>query len=133
MTVATRPASFTMRSMAAIAGILLMAGSAYGLYLFMELAHFVARRSGTSVSFWSGYILIGLSLLSAAVAGMSLMISAWRARSRNLIPGPTLYLFGLFVATLSVQSALVSAQPVWLVGAVCGFGLLWLEYRSELI
>lgn len=79
------------------------------------------------------YVLIGLILGSFVVAGLSMIWSAVRARRRDLVPGPTLYILGMALVMLGMEQVVLGS---WITGAVLiaiGGAIGVLEYRSDVL
>lgn len=70
---------------------------------------------------------------SLVVAALALLRGAWRARRRDLVPGPTLYVAGACLVTIGLfmleAGALVPSALTVLLGAT----LIAAEYRSDII
>ncbi|MEL6870833.1 MAG: hypothetical protein AAFO81_13620 [Pseudomonadota bacterium] len=128
-----RQTSGTRRYVLAVIGCVLTMASAYGLYVFAQLVGFVADDAGSGNNLWVDYGLVGASLALVGVAGLSLLWSALRGRHRDVVPGPTLYLLGLFLAALSLQAALISSAALAWLGVAAGGALIVFEYRSDFI
>lgn len=79
------------------------------------------------------YILIGLILGAFVVAGASMIWSAVRARRRDLVPGPTLYILGTALVMLGMEQVVLGT---WINGVVLiaiGAAIGILEYRSDVL
>ncbi|MEM7610779.1 MAG: hypothetical protein AAF270_03825 [Pseudomonadota bacterium] len=111
-------------------GVVLACASALGLFAFASIMLFIADAN-VSTQVWLDYGLLLLSLVCALVAGISMIWSWIKDRQRDVVPGPTLYLLGLFILALSLQALLTSVGWLPVLGVVAGLAVIAFEYRSE--
>ena len=116
----------------ALLGIAVTVTAGYALWVYARLVVFVTDAAGSD-SLSLDYLPLGLAIVCALVAGLSLFLSALQGRQRNLIPGPTLYLLGLFLCVVAVQVGLTTSTPLALVGVRAGLGLIVREYRLDVL
>ena len=124
---ATRAFRATLLS---LLGVVLACASALGLFAFASIMLFIADAN-VSTQVWLDYGLLLLSLVCALVAGISMIWSWIKDRQRDVVPGPTLYLLGLFILALSLQALLTSVGWLPVLGVVAGLAVIAFEYRSE--
>lgn len=77
--------------------------------------------------------LLAVVALSVLMLSINLLSAAWRGRSRNIIPGPTLYLFGVTLIILGMFQLAAGAMTSALILAFIGAIAMWLEVQFEFI
>ena len=129
-----RKASKTSRLIVAALGAVL---SIAGIASIAALVHILSATSADGGLTVSGlridYLLIGLILGAFVIAGVSMIWSAARARRRDLVPGPTLYILSMALIMLGMQQVVLGT---WINGAVLiviGAGIGFLEHRSDVL
>ncbi|MEL7310979.1 MAG: hypothetical protein AAFN07_05690 [Pseudomonadota bacterium] len=120
------------RPFVALLGLVLALVAGYGLWSYIQLVAFVIDAAGSG-SLSLDYLPLGLAIGCTLVAGLSLLVSAINGRSRNLVPGPTLYLLGLSIAVVAIQVWLTTGDPISLLGLLVGAVLIVLEYRLDVL
>jgi hypothetical protein len=118
--------------MLALFGLMLVTASLVGLWIYVRLVNFVVASAEDSSIAWD-YLPLGIAILCALVAGYSLFRSALSGRTRDMIPGPTLYLLGACIMIIAVQAWLASGSAVFLAGVLLGLALMVLEYRLDVL
>lgn len=117
----------------AAAGILFTGGGAVLLYVVARLLSAGLESfefSGHDQLFWA---LCGVVALCLLMLGVNFVSAAWRRRSHNIVPGPTLYLLGVTLVILAMFMAVGGAWPAAFALALAGIASMRLEYRSEFI
>ena len=114
-----------------IVGGTFLVAAGVGLAGFFKLVASVSQSAGAGPGFWLDYVLIGVALAALAFAGCSIFVSWMRGRTRNVVPGPALYLLGLATAILGGEAAILGDWPVGLGLLIAGLAIIWAEYRSD--
>ena len=118
------------RALMPVCGLLLVGAAVIGLVSFVALLAYISDgRPGARI--WLDYGLVGLSLVCVLIAGVSLVWSWFTDRERDVIPGPTLYLLGLFLVMIGVQVMLLGEPLIGLVGLAIGAAIMFAAYRSD--
>lgn len=120
------------RPLVGLSGLVLTGAGLYGLWVFGKLVGFIVSATDSAELGWD-YVPLGLALICVVAAGLSLCWSAWHGRDRDLIPGPTLYLLGLFLIVLAVQAWMVSGSALYLTLIIAGLGLIVMEYQLDVL
>lgn len=126
-----RPNGF-MRVLMPVLGVLLSVAAAFGLVSFVSLLLYVGDGQFV-LPILLDFGLVALCLICVLVAGLSLIWSSFSGRSRDLIPGATLYLLGLFLLMLGVQAMLVPGGLIGIVAVVIGALIIIAEYRLDVL
>ena len=118
------------RALMPVCGLLLVGAAVIGLVSFVALLAYISDgRPGARI--WLDYGLVGLSLVCVLIAGVSLVWSWFTDRERDVIPGPTLYLLGLFLVMIGVQVMLLGEPLIGLFGLAIGAAIMFAAYRSD--
>lgn len=129
----THGASTGLRLIMAGTGMLFIGGSVVLLYAVARLLTSGLESfemSGHDQLFW---VLCGVVALCLLMLGVNFVSAAWRRRSHNIVPGPTLYLLGVTLVILGMFMAVGGAWLSALALIIAGTGCMRLEYRSEFI
>lgn len=126
MTIATTPRRWWMP----VAGLILLVAALVGLLSLVKLLAMLIEAD-IADRMWLNYALIGLALASLGFAGLSLLVSWFTRRRRDVVPGPALYLFGSAMVMLGGQAAVLGQTLVGAIGVLVGFAVIWIEYRSD--
>lgn len=118
------------RALLPIFGLLLCGAAVVGLVSFTALLIYISDGD-IGVRIWLDYGLVGLCLVCVLIAGISMVWSWFSDRERDVIPGPTLYLLGLFVVMIGVQVMLLGELLFGIAGIAVGAVIMYAEYRSD--
>ncbi len=77
--------------------------------------------------------LLGVVALCFISTGISLLIAAWKQKTHDVVPGPTIYILGVSLVATAMLFFSVSAYLTSALLAVAGFYAMWIEYRSAFI
>ncbi|MEO1575762.1 MAG: hypothetical protein AAFU65_12490 [Pseudomonadota bacterium] len=108
-------------------GALLLAGAVQALLSVQRAAELFSSRDTMFVLTWCVFA------ASVVAAGVSLLWSAWRARARNLVPGPTLYVGGVSLMVIAMFLVAAGAPGPAAAAAVVATALMMTEYFSETV
>lgn len=130
--------SASLRWLSGVGGILALAGGLLGLVIVTRLlaADFAPIDGGVKAyltTFVIYHALWWCFFVSLSIVGLSLLHAAFRGRTSNLVPGPTLYVLG---ATLIVNGffLLMFGAAGWAGLAVfAGAIFMYLEHQTVLI
>ncbi|MEM7763980.1 MAG: hypothetical protein AAF290_07845 [Pseudomonadota bacterium] len=126
MTTVTTPSRWWMP----VAGLILLIAAFVGLLALVKLLAMLIDAD-IADRMWLNYALIGLALASLGFAGVSLIVSWFTRRRRDVVPGPALYLFGIAMVMLGGQAAVLGQTLVGVIGVLVGCSVIWIEYRSD--
>lgn len=110
-----------------VLGAVLLAGAGRALLSVQEAASVFSDRDALFVATWCVFA------ASLVAAGVSLLWSAWRARARNLVPGPTLYLAGASLMVIAMFLVAAGTLAAAVAAAIVATALMMTEYFSETV
>ena len=114
-------------------GVLFIGGGTVVLYVVSRLlfqGSTTFEIAGHDQLFWALCAIVALCLL---MLGVNFVSAAWRRRSHNIVPGPTLYLLGVTLVILGMFMAIGGAWLAAFILILAGIASMRLEYRSEFI
>jgi len=116
-------------------GVLLAALGAVGIWLLAKLLIFQADQGPD----WFGRHdlvvagLLGVIALCLFMVGVNLLMAARHGRRHNVVPGPTLYLFGVTMVILGMFQLAAGAMLIAIALTALGAVAMWLEVQFEFI
>lgn len=130
---ATRKASAPLRLLMAFAGLVFAAAGGVLAFavgrLFLD-GQLLLKATGHDRLFW---VLLGVVAFCLILLAVNFWQAAARRLTRNIVPGPTLYLLGASLVILAMFMGVSNAWMTAIVLAGTGFAIMSLEYRSEFI
>ncbi len=117
----------------AATGILFIGGGAVLLYVVARLLSPGLESFEISAHDQLFWVLCGVVALCLLMLGVNFSSAAWRRRSHNIVPGPTLYLLGVTLVILGMFMAVGGAWLAAFTLALAGIASMRLEYRSDFI
>lgn len=116
---------------------LVIAAAGIGLSFIIGVLLFDQMQSANQIAVSNNQLLYeGLWLLftvSLTVLGLSLMVSGFRQKAHDVVPGPTLYVMGVALMAIALMMAMYGQVLHAVVAALVGLTLMVIEWYYDVV